>query len=202
MGAATASRLRSPRQNDSRGQSGNATQYFTEARDRHPRLPLPISSRSSGRPRIEARGRDSSRSQDFAQTDSHALADQVLDPAHRRHRYRAGSGARRARRDSCTRPVRSLTTAAENVTATGDLTERVEVSGHDELGRLARASTRCSRHSRNRSDANGGWSRTPRTNCGRRSPRPGRTSTCCARDGCRRKRQSTPSTRQPSSSLP
>jgi two-component system sensor histidine kinase MprB len=35
------------------------------------------------------------------------------------------------------RPVRRLTTAAENVAATGDLAERVEVSGHDELGRLA-----------------------------------------------------------------
>jgi two-component system sensor histidine kinase MprB len=35
------------------------------------------------------------------------------------------------------RPVRRLTTAAENVTATGDLSERVAVSGGDELGRLA-----------------------------------------------------------------
>ncbi len=34
------------------------------------------------------------------------------------------------------KPVRRLTTAAENVTATGDLSERVTVSGHDELGRL------------------------------------------------------------------
>ena len=35
------------------------------------------------------------------------------------------------------RPVRRLTTAAENVTATGDLSERVAVTGNDELGRLA-----------------------------------------------------------------
>jgi two-component system, OmpR family, sensor histidine kinase MprB len=35
------------------------------------------------------------------------------------------------------RPVRRLTTAAETVTATGNLTERVEVGGDDELGRLA-----------------------------------------------------------------
>ncbi len=35
------------------------------------------------------------------------------------------------------RPVRRLTTAAENVAATGDLTERVDVQGSDELGRLA-----------------------------------------------------------------
>ncbi len=35
------------------------------------------------------------------------------------------------------RPVRRLTAAAENVAATGNLTERVEVTGHDELGRLA-----------------------------------------------------------------
>jgi two-component system, OmpR family, sensor histidine kinase MprB len=35
------------------------------------------------------------------------------------------------------RPVRRLTTAAENVAATGDLTERVAVTGGDELGRLA-----------------------------------------------------------------
>jgi two-component system, OmpR family, sensor histidine kinase MprB len=35
------------------------------------------------------------------------------------------------------RPVRRLTTAAENVAATGSLTERVDVSGTDELGRLA-----------------------------------------------------------------
>jgi two-component system sensor histidine kinase MprB len=35
------------------------------------------------------------------------------------------------------RPIRRLTLAAENVAATGRLTERVEVSGHDELGRLA-----------------------------------------------------------------
>ena len=34
------------------------------------------------------------------------------------------------------KPVRRLTTAAENVAATGDLSERVAVSGHDELGRL------------------------------------------------------------------
>jgi two-component system sensor histidine kinase MprB len=36
------------------------------------------------------------------------------------------------------RPVRRLTSAAENVAATGDLTERVEATGHDELGRLGR----------------------------------------------------------------
>jgi two-component system, OmpR family, sensor histidine kinase MprB len=35
------------------------------------------------------------------------------------------------------RPVRRLTLAAENVAATGQLTERVEVRGDDELGRLA-----------------------------------------------------------------
>jgi two-component system sensor histidine kinase MprB len=35
------------------------------------------------------------------------------------------------------RPVRRLTAAAEAVAATGDLSERVEVEGHDELGRLA-----------------------------------------------------------------
>jgi two-component system sensor histidine kinase MprB len=33
--------------------------------------------------------------------------------------------------------VRRLTTAAENVTETGDLSERIEVSGRDELSRLA-----------------------------------------------------------------
>ena len=36
------------------------------------------------------------------------------------------------------RPVQRLTAAAETVTATGDLSERVDVSGGDELGRLAR----------------------------------------------------------------
>ncbi|HEX4679144.1 MAG TPA: HAMP domain-containing sensor histidine kinase [Gaiellaceae bacterium] len=36
------------------------------------------------------------------------------------------------------RPVRRLTAAAENVAATGDLTERVETTGSDELGRLGR----------------------------------------------------------------
>ena len=36
------------------------------------------------------------------------------------------------------RPVRRLTIAAENVAATGDLTERVEETGNDELGRLGR----------------------------------------------------------------
>ena len=35
------------------------------------------------------------------------------------------------------RPVRRLTAAAETVAATGDLSERVEVEGSDELGRLA-----------------------------------------------------------------
>jgi two-component system, OmpR family, sensor histidine kinase MprB len=35
------------------------------------------------------------------------------------------------------KPVRRLTAAAENVAATGDLSERVAVSGNDELGRLA-----------------------------------------------------------------
>jgi two-component system, OmpR family, sensor histidine kinase MprB len=35
------------------------------------------------------------------------------------------------------RPVRRLTAAAESVAATGNLAERVNVSGHDELGRLA-----------------------------------------------------------------
>jgi len=34
-------------------------------------------------------------------------------------------------------PVRRLTTATETVTATGDLSERIEPAGHDELGRLA-----------------------------------------------------------------
>ncbi len=34
------------------------------------------------------------------------------------------------------KPVRRLTAAAENVTATGDLSERVAVTGNDELGRL------------------------------------------------------------------
>jgi two-component system, OmpR family, sensor histidine kinase MprB len=34
-------------------------------------------------------------------------------------------------------PIRRLTAAAENVTATGNLSERVQVSGDDELGRLA-----------------------------------------------------------------
>jgi two-component system sensor histidine kinase MprB len=34
-------------------------------------------------------------------------------------------------------PVRRLTEAAENVTQTGDLSERIEVSGEDELSRLA-----------------------------------------------------------------
>jgi two-component system sensor histidine kinase MprB len=35
------------------------------------------------------------------------------------------------------RPIRRLTEAAESVAATGDLTERVEVTSHDEIGRLA-----------------------------------------------------------------
>ena len=35
------------------------------------------------------------------------------------------------------RPVRKLTETAENVAATHDLTQRIEVSGHDELSRLA-----------------------------------------------------------------
>jgi two-component system sensor histidine kinase MprB len=35
------------------------------------------------------------------------------------------------------KPIRRLTTAAENVAATGDLTQRVEATGSDELGRLA-----------------------------------------------------------------
>jgi two-component system sensor histidine kinase MprB len=35
------------------------------------------------------------------------------------------------------RPVRRLTAAAETVAATGNLAERVQVAGHDELGRLA-----------------------------------------------------------------
>ncbi len=34
-------------------------------------------------------------------------------------------------------PVRRLTEATEHVTATGDLSERIEAGGHDELGRLA-----------------------------------------------------------------
>jgi two-component system sensor histidine kinase MprB len=35
------------------------------------------------------------------------------------------------------KPIRRLTTAAENVAATGDLSERVDATGSDELGRLA-----------------------------------------------------------------
>jgi two-component system sensor histidine kinase MprB len=35
------------------------------------------------------------------------------------------------------KPVRRLTETAEHVTATGDLSERIEVTGHDELSRLA-----------------------------------------------------------------
>ena len=34
-------------------------------------------------------------------------------------------------------PVRRLTTATENVTETGDLSDRIEVTGRDELSRLA-----------------------------------------------------------------
>ena len=36
-------------------------------------------------------------------------------------------------------PVRRLTDTAEHVTETGDLSERIEVTSHDELGRLARS---------------------------------------------------------------
>jgi two-component system sensor histidine kinase MprB len=36
------------------------------------------------------------------------------------------------------KPIRRLTAAAENVAATGDLTERVDATGSDELGRLGR----------------------------------------------------------------
>jgi len=37
------------------------------------------------------------------------------------------------------RPVRKLTETAENVAATHDLTQRIEVTGHDELSRLAKS---------------------------------------------------------------
>src|SRR5207244_9746809 len=35
------------------------------------------------------------------------------------------------------KPVRRLTETAETVTETGDLSQRIEVTGHDEIGRLA-----------------------------------------------------------------
>src|SRR5206468_1235388 len=37
------------------------------------------------------------------------------------------------------RPVRVLTDAVEHVTATQDLTARVDLTGHDEIGRLGRS---------------------------------------------------------------
>jgi len=45
-------------------------------------------------------------------------------------------------------PVRRLTTATENVTETGDLSDRIEVSGRDELSRLARQLQRDARRTR------------------------------------------------------
>jgi two-component system sensor histidine kinase MprB len=49
----------------------------------------------------------------------------------------AGAALAAAVAGAALRPVRRLTAAAETVTATGNLAERVDVSGGDELGRLA-----------------------------------------------------------------
>jgi two-component system, OmpR family, sensor histidine kinase MprB len=78
------------------------------------------------------------------------LAVQPLDPTTRAlHRIRfwilliggigiaAAAGLAAFVATAALRPVRRLTAAAESVAATGDLTERVDVTGQDELGRLA-----------------------------------------------------------------
>ena len=68
----------------------------------------------------------------------HALARiKLLDPADRCDRNRPGRRPRGLVATAALRPVRRLTAAAENVAETGNLDERVEVVGDDELGRLA-----------------------------------------------------------------
>ena len=69
----------------------------------------------------------------------HSLAphQEPVDPhCRRRHRDRGRRSAWLVSRAALA-PVRRLTGATENVTETGDLSERIEVSGRDELSRLA-----------------------------------------------------------------
>ena len=61
------------------------------------------------------------------------------------------------------RPVRRLTAAAENVAATGDLAERVDVTAMTSWAGSRRGSTRCSRRSSGRSARSAVWSPTRRT---------------------------------------
>ena len=97
-------------------------------RDVHLRDPSPRWRRWCDRP-----------AQDLRQTDRAPCRGSGSGFCCRRNRDRARGRARCIRGDRALRPVRRLTAAAENVAATGDLTERVEVGGSDELGRLGDA---------------------------------------------------------------
>ena len=65
-------------------------------------------------------------------------------------------------------PVRRLTGAAERVARTQDLGHRIQAGEEDELGRLARASTRCSPRWSAHGWLSASSSPTPRTSCARR----------------------------------
>jgi two-component system sensor histidine kinase MprB len=77
-------------------------------------------------------------------------------------------------------PIRRFTARTEAVAATPLLGQRLEVETDDELGRLARSSTRRSARSSVRSRPSGSSSPTRRTSCARRWPASRPTSKCCA----------------------
>ena len=66
-------------------------------------------------------------------------------------------------------PVRRLTAATENVTETGDLSDRIEVSGRDELSRLAGSFNAMLAHSRSHRARSASSSRMRRTSFERHS---------------------------------
>ena len=119
------------RQRSTQVAAGQRSDYYATTR----RRPVP-------RPRVHGRAsRTAARSivaRIACRHRQRAPADQALDLADRRHRRSPSPRLwRRSSRRPRSRPVRRLTAAAESVAATGSLTERVDVVGRDELGRLA-----------------------------------------------------------------
>ena len=97
---------------------------------------------ASSRRRCRAPGRSCSPARSTASTASCAAALGARDPVLVGTALAAAVSRLFARRVMA--PVADLTAAAEHIEATGDLERRIDGAGDDELGRLARASTRCS----------------------------------------------------------
>ena len=115
-----------------------------------------------------------------------ALTGSDLDRPHQRNRRRDRRRARGLVATAALRPVRRSDHSGGDVAATGDLTERVRSRRPTSSAGSRRASTRCSRRSRSRSGAAAARRRRVARASGRPlRRRPARTSTSCARGGCR-----------------